>query len=264
MFSGKLFRFRRTLSFRLTLWFVVIFTLSSFAAFSVFYLKIHSITMSRVDEELIEETEEFTEAMQKGGIGLVKAEMHEEAEEEDDSDIFLRVVSPDGETLATTDTSSWGRLNITHKASGIKKGQTDYSLQTIAIPAREYKARVISAPIGQREIFQMGIILEDEEEYLGVFRNLFSILFLVMAVLSGFIGWFITRKGLYDVEKVTRTAMEISSGLSEKRVTPKHHYEEIDRLGNAFNMMLDRIQTVHEAMREINDNIAHDLRSPLA
>ena len=81
----------------------------------------------------------------------------------------------------------------------------------------------------------MGMILEKEEEYLKIFRNLFCLLFLVMAFISGLFGLFIARQALRDVEEVTRTAIEISSGSYDKRVRVKDRYEEIERLGNAFN-----------------------------
>lgn len=264
MSLGKLIKFRKTLSFRLTIWYAGIFTLSCFLAFSVFYLRIHSITMARADEELIEGTEEISAALNEGGIDTVRAEIAEEAEEEDENNIFFRVISRDGEILATTNMSSWGNIDISNKTVSAQDSQANYVLQTLAIPGREYKARVISAPIGPKEIFQMGMTLEKEEEYLKIFRNLFYLLFLVMAFISSLFGWFIARQGLRDVEEVTRTAIEISSGSHDKRVRVKDRYEEIERLGNAFNMMLDRIQSILLAMREINDNIAHDLRSPLA
>jgi signal transduction histidine kinase len=65
---------------------------------------------------------------------------------------------------------------------------------------------------------------------------------------------------------VTRpqTARQISKGLFDKRVPLSSRFEKIKRLGATFNTMLDRIQMLLQSMKEINDNIAHDLRSPLA
>jgi signal transduction histidine kinase len=57
--------------------------------------------------------------------------------------------------------------------------------------------------------------------------------------------------------------MEISKGAIAKRVEVKQKCHEIDRLAGAFNDMLDRIQILIKGMREMNDNVAHDLRSPL-
>jgi signal transduction histidine kinase len=264
MFLEKRLKFRKTLSFRLTIWYAAIFTLSSFLAFSVFYYRIYSITMATLDEELIEEVEELSIVLSEDGIAQVKAEIAEEAEEEDEEDMFFRVISPKGKVLASTNMSSWGNIDVSHDRLKNQEGQTDYVIQTLPVPGREHKARVISAAIGSNEIAQIGMTLEDEEEYLMIFRNLFYFLFLILAFFSGLVGWFIARKGLRDVEEVTQTAMEISTGSPEKRVKVKSKYEEIEKLVDAFNRMLDRIQKIHKAIREINDNIAHDLRSPLA
>ena len=95
-------------------------------------------------------------------------------------------------------------------------------------------------------------------------ESLFFILFIAATISSALIGWFLARKALLDVEEVTRTAREISKGAFAKRVSINGRFDEIKRLGGTFNMMLDQIQTVLKSMREINDNIAHDLRSPLA
>jgi nitrogen fixation/metabolism regulation signal transduction histidine kinase len=65
------------------------------------------------------------------------------------------------------------------------------------------------------------------------------------------------------VEDVTQTAIKISNGSIDKRVSVKRRSYEIDCLTNTFNGMLDRIQSLIKGMREMNDNIAHDLRSPL-
>jgi signal transduction histidine kinase len=66
------------------------------------------------------------------------------------------------------------------------------------------------------------------------------------------------------MQEVTETAEEISNGAYDRRVQIKGRLKEIEHLGATFNHMLDRIQSLLKSMKEINDNIAHDLRSPLA
>lgn len=264
MFLEKILRLRKTLSFRLTLWYAGIFTLSSFLAFSVFYHRIYSITMARLDDELVEEIEELTAALSDGGISEVRSEISGEAEEEDENEFFIRIISHAGEILASTNMSAWNNIEFNPIELKALEDEDDHAFQTVTVQGREHNARVLTAAIGSKEIMQMGVILEAEEEYLEIFRNLFYVLFLVLTFFSAVVGWFISHKGLHDVGEVTRTAMEISGGSPEKRVRINSQYEEIKRLGKAFNTMLDRIQAIHRAIREINDNIAHDLRSPVA
>ena len=71
------------------------------------------------------------------------------------------------------------------------------------------------------------------------------------------------RRAVSGVEAVTRTAQKISGGTLEERVPVKARGDEIDQLALTFNQMLDRIQTLLTEIKEMSDNIAHDLRSPI-
>jgi signal transduction histidine kinase len=122
---------------------------------------------------------------------------------------------------------------------------------------------MISAVIGPGVVLQIGEALEEAEEYLQIFRIWFLILLFIVMILSSIIGWFMAKRALLDMEDVTETASEISKGFYDKRVRIKDRFEEIGRLGGTFNSMLDRIEKLLKSMREVNANIAHDLRSPL-
>ncbi len=71
------------------------------------------------------------------------------------------------------------------------------------------------------------------------------------------------RRALSQVEEVTRTAQAISAADLDQRVPVKGQAGEIDRLATTFNAMLDRIKTLITEMKEMTDNIAHDLKSPI-
>jgi heavy metal sensor kinase len=71
------------------------------------------------------------------------------------------------------------------------------------------------------------------------------------------------RQAVSDVEAVTRTAQKISGGTLEERVPVKARGDEIDQLAITFNQMLDRIQALLTEIKEMGDNMAHDLRSPI-
>jgi heavy metal sensor kinase len=82
-------------------------------------------------------------------------------------------------------------------------------------------------------------------------------------VFAVIVGWFMARRAVAGVETVTQTARQISEGRLEERVPVKKHQDEIDQLAITFNQMLDRIQTLVTGIREMSDNIAHDLKSPI-
>ncbi|MFQ5486368.1 MAG: ATP-binding protein, partial [Desulfobacterales bacterium] len=70
-------------------------------------------------------------------------------------------------------------------------------------------------------------------------------------------------RALAGVETVTDTAKRISEGSLNERVPVKKRGDEIDQLAITFNQMLDRIQTLVVGIKEMSDNIAHDLKSPI-
>jgi signal transduction histidine kinase len=71
------------------------------------------------------------------------------------------------------------------------------------------------------------------------------------------------RRAVSGVEAVTRTAREISGGTLDKRVPVGSRGDEIDQLATTFNQMLGRIEALITEIKEMTDNIAHDLKSPI-
>jgi len=264
MFLKKISSLGNTLLFRLTVLYTVAFTLLAILSFMTFYYRIYSVTMERMDSELLEDAEHHSALLADRGLAGIKYRMAEEAEFENPNDEFFRLLDFNGTVLFSTEMRSWGPVAKDEVIAKFKAGEADPVFQTIIHPQSEYKARMVSAVIGPGTIMQLGETLEEADEYLEIFRHLFTILTITLIFVSVFIGWYLARRALVDMEAVTLTAEEISNGSYDRRVNVTGQLKEIERLSSTFNKMLDRIQTLLRSMKEINDNIAHDLRSPLA
>jgi len=103
---------------------------------------------------------------------------------------------------------------------------------------------------------ELAAIREDFREYLAW-------PLLIMILLSVLIGWFMARRALSGVVRLTKTAEAVAAGALKERVPVKGRQDEIDRLAMTFNIMLERINDLIQGMKETNDSIAHDLRSPV-
>nr|WP_256515486.1 HAMP domain-containing sensor histidine kinase [Alsobacter ponti] len=66
------------------------------------------------------------------------------------------------------------------------------------------------------------------------------------------------------LETIARTSETIMAGDLGQRIPVRGANDEIDRLSATLNRMLDRIQTLMETTRQVSNDIAHDLRTPLA
>ena len=263
MLFEKLARIRRTLAFRLTLWYAAIFTASSLLAFFFFYLQIASILRERTDEELLDDIEEFSTLFDEKGIDEVKRTMVLEAKNDGEKDVFYRLLGADGRELGSSELFSWGELAVNRSAlQQIEKAQKPI-FETLTIEGRRHLARTVYASIGPGTILQIGISLEDDDEFLAQFRQIFGATIALVMGFAGLLGWFMAKRALTNVEQVTRTARAISASDLEQRVPVKGQAEEIDRLATTFNDMLDRIQKLVTETKEMTENIAHDLRSPI-
>jgi heavy metal sensor kinase len=153
---------------------------------------------------------------------------------------------------------------------GISKGAVNHLLKdgtpffdTINIPDRKHQIRILYAFIGPGLMLQLGQSMENHTRIIEIFRKVFIVTMAILFILAVVAGWFMARRALVGVEMVTQTARRISDGSLEKRVPVKKGMDEIDQLAITFNQMLDRIQKLVTGIKEMSDNIAHDLKSPI-
>jgi signal transduction histidine kinase len=85
-------------------------------------------------------------------------------------------------------------------------------------------------------------------------------LMLVLGLVGGIV---LSRRALARIETINRTSDRIMAGEFSRRVPLKGSGDEFDRLAQNLNAMLDQIERLMAGMRQVTDNIAHDLRSPL-
>ncbi len=77
-------------------------------------------------------------------------------------------------------------------------------------------------------------------------------------------GTVMSRNMLRRVEQVNRTAERVIAGNLSDRVPRRGTNDEFDQLAANLNSMLDQIERLMSGMREVTDNVAHDLKTPLA
>ncbi|MGZ5988669.1 MAG: sensor histidine kinase [Rhizomicrobium sp.] len=86
----------------------------------------------------------------------------------------------------------------------------------------------------------------------------------LLSVTIAIIGGFVLSLGfLRQVEAISNTAEAIIAGDLRRRVPLRSGGDELDRLAATLNRMLDRITNLMESLRQVSNDIAHDLRTPL-
>jgi heavy metal sensor kinase len=262
MFFERINSFRRSLAFRLAFVYAVTCAILSIAAFLIFYQLMISNINARTDNALTEKLNEYSSLLASKGVAALREEIHREVQSAGTGKVFLRLLTIDGKEIVSSDLGPWQEIGISRIAlKRLAEGGPVF--ETFKLPGGKHNARVIYGIAGAGMVLQIGRSLKDDEEILEDFRQAFRTAIAVVLTLVALGGWFMARRSLSGVREVTRTAMAISDGAMEKRVPLTGRGDEIDRLSQTLNHMLDRIQSLITEMREVTDNIAHDLKSPV-
>jgi signal transduction histidine kinase len=120
---------------------------------------------------------------------------------------------------------------------------------------------IVQLPGGFRLL--VGRDLDERERLQGIVitAGQWSLAILVILGLAG--GFFVTRRVLKRVDAMTATAQTIMQGDLAERLPIAGTNDELDRLAGNLNAMLERIEALMHGLKEVTDNIAHDLKTPL-
>lgn len=259
----KWLNFRNTLAFRLTLWYAGVFGVSSCVAFLLFYILITSFIQERTDRELLSQVNRFSALLVAEGVDAVKNDAVIEAQAAGIKKVFFRFLSLNGQVFSSSNISYWKDIDINETAIKELLQGGSHVFETITIPGHKDKVRMLYALLSPSIILQVGQTMESYSGFLDAFKGIFITTMTFLIMLAAGVGWFMARRAVSGVEAITQTAQSVSGGTLGKRVPVKTRGDEIDQLAMTFNQMLDRIQTLVTEIKEMSDNIAHDLRSPI-
>ncbi len=109
----------------------------------------------------------------------------------------------------------------------------------------------------------IGRDLEERRRLFGIVAKAAQWSILVVVVLGIGGGIFVARRVLQRIDAMTGTAQRIMAGDLSDRLPVGRSGDELDRLAENLNTMLERIEALMTGLKEVSDNIAHDLKTPL-
>ncbi|MBB4092996.1 HAMP domain-containing histidine kinase [Ochrobactrum pecoris] len=122
-------------------------------------------------------------------------------------------------------------------------------------------AVVIALPNGMRLL--VGRDLGEPEQFRDVVRRSLMLALGIMGVGALLIWLFVGRRALKRIDEVSRASQRIMDGDLTGRLPVNGSGDEFDRLSGNLNVMLGKILELNEGLKQVSDNIAHDLKTPL-
>ena len=252
----------RTVTARLTVLYALLFSLLSLTIFVLLYLHLAASLGGQMDERLKDSAREFTELYRTGGIRALGGEFGREGGAQGSRRVFFRLLDSHGRTLVSSDLKDWP--DLARRPAWPESYRGDRTLlQNLIVSRHHHRVRTILQPTGDGHVLQLGISREEDDRLLERYRETFGHSFAVIVLCGALVGFVISRRAMSGVERVRQTALMIGEGDLTHRVPLGREGEEIDLLAKAFNDMLERIDALVGELKEVTNNVAHDLRSPI-
>jgi signal transduction histidine kinase len=249
---GKLLR---TTAFRLTLVYLTIFAV--FAAFLLGYFawNTNRLITDQIVQTVDAEISGLSDQYRVGGLRRLVLII--EARSRRSSTNLYLVTAPAGEALAgnvvslsagTLSTSGWSET--AYRRLDDPEGSEHLAL-----------VHVVELPGGFRLL--VGHDLEERQRLRDIVlaAGRWSLAIVIVLGVAG--GLFVTRRVLKRIDAIGATAQKIMEGDLAGRLPVSGAGDELDRLAVNLNLMLERIEALMHGLKDISDNIAHDLRTPL-
>jgi len=212
---------------------------------------------------LLSKLKQYTAAYEEGELTDLETLVDSEKDFGKPVLFFVRVASPDNSTLYLSLPDQWATLDLRH--IGNISIREKYQRFEVLIKDYETVFEIASMPLEEGYVLQIGKEIKNREELLTRFRHVFAGV-MIPAVLIGLLGgYFLSFRALRPIRNLTQTVRSIiDTGKMESRVPAGKTEDELTDLILLFNRMSERIGNLIKGMREALDNVAHDLRTPIA
>jgi signal transduction histidine kinase len=248
----------RTSAFRLTLVYMALFAISMLSLLGFAYWTTVSYVNEQTDNDIEAEMQGLREQFRLSGLDTLRRAIAQRVAALEESDQVLMLADRDLSPLAgnvvewptNVREPSWSEVEL-------RVADEDQE-QSESVLAR---ALAIALPNGYRLL--VGRDLDDRDDLHEYTLQVFAATVGIGLVMALAVGFVMSRAVLRRIDSINRAGRSIVAGNLNQRIPVTGRGDEFDQLAINLNVMLTQIQRLIEGMRQVTDNVAHDLRSPL-
>ncbi len=251
---------------RLTLWYSFVLAVLLIALGIAIYSILSNSLRANIDAQLAATADQILSASRVRQIfNVLQIDVPEEL------DIFrasgVGVVVMDNDFFVVRKSRNIGPFDQAFDPAGLAMVTTQTTV-TRDVTIGGAHARVLTAPIavGDQQVGYLQVVasMEGVDESL---RQLGLILLLggaVAVLAAALVGAFLARQALRPIDQITQTALAIArAGRPDQRIQKPGSPDEVGRLTQTFNLMLDRLEGAFKSQQRFIADVSHELRTPL-
>ncbi len=249
---SKLFR---TTAFRLSLLYLAVFGMAAILAIGYIYWNTNILLSRQLDQTIQAELSGLAEQYRAGGLRQLVRTIANRSETPGNS--LYYVADSEGNRIA-------GNLGSISPELLQETGPVEFVYRRPAqggVERRLAFANVFHLTGGTQLL--VGRDIEDRRVLSRVTRSAILWGLALMAIFGIGGGLLVSRNLLARIDAITDTSRKIMAGDLSGRLPRNQSGDELDRLSASLNQMLARIEQLMAGLREVSDNIAHDLKTPL-
>lgn len=242
-------RLLRNNIFRLSILYTILFLIAAIAMLGVAYVTIAKNIEASIDQEINAEITRFIGTYQSQQLGIK-------------NEPYAFFIEREGQRVAGNITEIPEEEKVRNKSLGLI--QVDAN-EVVANDAIEQKGEILGKTVtlpNQTKLFIGKNSYGATERREDIIDALSTALLALLSIgIAG--GLIISFRSIKRIDRISRISQSIIGGKLDLRIPPTKYHDDIEDLGQNLNKMLDRINVLMQGMREVTNDIAHDLRTPL-
>jgi signal transduction histidine kinase len=258
MFSVQTTKLFKSSTFRLALIYMALFSLSVLLLLGFIYWSTAGYMLRQTEATIQAEITGLAERYDLSGLpGLSKVISERLARQKSGTSVYL-LTDPQFKAILGN-LKSWPQVQPSEQgwiSFEIDSGQADDAVQ------HRIQARVFHLRGGFHLL--VGRDVHDLEKIQGLIRDalIWGLLITIILALVG--GAMMSRTMMHRIEVITSTCHQIMEGDLTRRIPRTGGDDDFDRLVDVLNRMLEQIEQLMQGVKQVTNNIAHDLRTPLS
>lgn len=251
---GTLGRVLRAASFRLTLFYAVLFMASAGALFATVYVTATAAMQNDMAAVLRSEALQLAEIHSRSGLTGLAQQIARRMNFRTRGPIFYLLQAPNGRVVV-------GNLPGMPPVNGVVDFVPQPDMPETDIERAKLTGFGLTLPDGAFLLVAQDATRLTDMQHATVQAFAWASGLTLLLAIAG--GAFLSNSFLRRIDTITRTSRAIMEGDLSARIPVRGTHDEIDQLIANLNAMLARIQQLMDGLRQVSSDIAHDLRTPL-